>query len=75
MSVDRTLHFSSAVASKRSVMKRAERIAVMEDNGDFDPEKDSPLGLPKTRVKRSKAGGKSKKEEKPAEEGAEAASE
>ena len=51
MSVDRTLHIKSGVSSARNVLKRAERIALMADNGDFDTEEQSPLGLRKTRVK------------------------
>lgn len=75
MSVDRTLHMKSGIASKRNVLKRDERIATMAEAGSFDLEKDNPLGIPKTRVKHSRAGHKAKKEEKPAEgaEGAAAA--
>ncbi|MFW6155193.1 MAG: small basic protein [Planctomycetota bacterium] len=51
MSVDRTLHIKSGVTSRRNVLRRAERIAIMADNGKFDPETGSPIGLPKTRVK------------------------
>ena len=64
----------------RSVLSRAERIALLTDEGKFDPETDSPLGLPKVRVRHSKVGSKSKKEAAPAEgeavaEGAEGAPE
>ncbi len=55
MSVDSTLHIKSGIASQRNVLKRAERVAVMIDNGDFDQETSSPIGLPKTRVKARKA--------------------
>lgn len=65
MSVDRTLHMTLGVASKRNVLKRDERIAIMLEDGRFDPNT-SPLGLPKTRIKHSKAGMKTKKEEAPA---------
>jgi small basic protein (TIGR04137 family) len=69
MSVDRTLRVQGGMAAKRSVLKRPERIALMEESGDFDPENDSPLGLPKTRVKRRKAGGGAgKKTEEPSAE-------
>jgi len=77
MSVDRTLHIKSGVASKRNVLKRPERIAVLREEGEFD-DASSPLGLRKTRVRVSKAGTKGKKEEKPAvaaEPAAEAAKE
>jgi small basic protein (TIGR04137 family) len=51
----------------RSVLTRTERIARLTEEGKFDPEKDSPLALPKTKVRHSKAGTKTKKaEEKPA---------
>ncbi len=68
MSIDRTLHVKSGGGSQRNVLKRSERIALMTENGDFDPEANSPIGLMKTRVKHTRAGGKAKKEEKPAEE-------
>ena len=51
MSVDRTLHIKSVVSTARNVLTRAERIALMADNGDFDEDNQSPLGLRKTRVK------------------------
>ena len=71
MSIDRTLKTRGALIGQRSVLTRAERIAMLADEGKFDPENDSPFGLPKVRVRRSKAGAKSKKEEKPADEAAE----
>lgn len=79
MSMDRTLKVHGGLLRTRSVLTRAERIALLAEEGKFDPDKDSPLGLPKVRVRHSKAGTKSKKaaaepaaEEAPAE-GAEAA--
>lgn len=66
MSLDRTLKTHGGLASKRSVLTRAERIARLTDEGKFDPEKDSPMGLPKLKVRHSKVGTKTKKaEEKP----------
>ena len=62
MSIDRSLKVSSGLARTRSVLTRAERIAQLTDEGKFDPEGDSALGLPKVRVRRSKAGAKAKKE-------------
>jgi small basic protein (TIGR04137 family) len=69
MSMDRTLKLHGGLIRTRSVLSRAERITMLIDEGKFDPEKNSPLGLPKTRVKHSKAGTKTKKaaEEVPAE--------
>jgi len=71
MSLDRTLKTHGGLIKSRSVLSRAERIARLIDEEKFDPEADSPLGLPKTKVRHSKAGTKSKKaEEAPAAEGA-----
>jgi small basic protein (TIGR04137 family) len=50
MSLDRSLKISANLAGKRSVMTRAERIAKMEADKKFNPEKNSALGLPKTLV-------------------------
>ena len=76
MTMDRTLKLSGGLLRTRSVLTRAERIEMLTEEGRFDPDEDSPLGLPKVKVRTSKAGTKSKKEE-PAEgeavEGAEGA--
>ena len=67
MSMDRTLKTHGGLLGTRSVLTRAERIAHLIDEDKFDPQTQSPLGLPKTKVRHSKAGTKSKKaEEKPA---------
>jgi|ETNmetMinimDraft_26_1059896.scaffolds.fasta_scaffold173226_1 small basic protein (TIGR04137 family) len=74
MSLDRTLKIKGGLRGSRSVLTRAERIAFLTDEGKFDPEEDSPLGLPKVKVRHRKAGTKTKKaEEAPAVEGAEGA--
>lgn len=78
MSLDRRLKMHGGLKGARSVLTRPERIAKMIDEGKFDPETDSPLGLPKLRVYHSKAGAKSKKADAAVEgaegaEGAEAA--
>lgn len=66
MSMDRSLKTHGGLAKSRSVLRRDERIAHLIDEGKFDPEKDSPFALPKTKVRHSKAGTKTKKaEEKP----------
>ncbi|MCP4378814.1 MAG: small basic protein [bacterium] len=70
MSLDRTLKLGSELSGSRSVLSRAERIAKLTAEGKFDPESDSPMGLPKVKVRHSRAGTKSKKEA-PTEEGAE----
>ena len=67
MTMDRSLKNRAGLKGARSVLTRDERIAKMVEEGNFDEEKDSPMGLPKLRVKQSRAGSKSKKEE-PAKE-------
>ena len=68
MTLDRTLKTHGGLARTRSVLTRAERIELLVNDGKFDPEKDSPFGLAKTRVRHSKAGTKTKKAEEPAAE-------
>jgi len=68
MTLDRTLKQHGGLVRTRSVLTRAERIAQLTDEDKFDPETDSPLGLPKVRVKKSMAGKKKKVEEAPKEE-------
>ena len=65
MTMDRTLKVHGGLTRTRSVLTRAERIALLTEEGKFNPEEDSPLGLPKVRVRHSKAGTKSKKAEAP----------
>lgn len=48
MSLDRSLKTSGNLATKRSVMKRHERIAKLTEDRKFDPAKSRALGLPKT---------------------------
>ena len=68
MSMDRTLTTHGGLVKTRSVLTRTERIARLIDEEKFDPETGRPLGLPKVKVRHSKAGTKSKKaEEKPEE--------
>lgn len=54
MSLDRSLKTGGALASKRSVLKRSERIAKMIEDKKFDAKKNKPLGLPKTLVAKVK---------------------
>jgi small basic protein (TIGR04137 family) len=68
MTMDRTLKVHGGLLRARSVLTRAERIARLMEEGKFDPEEDSPLGLPKVRVKTSKAGSKKKDSKEEAEE-------
>ena len=61
MTMDRTLKSRGGLLGSRSVLTRAERIARLIEEGRFDPETDSPMGLPKLRVRHSRAGTKTKK--------------
>jgi len=73
MTMDRTLKIHGGLTRVRSVQTRAERIAHLIDEGRFDPQSDSPFGLPKVKIRHSKAGRKTKKvAEQPAEMAAEA---
>jgi small basic protein (TIGR04137 family) len=68
MSLDPTLKTHGGLRKSRSVLKRSERIARLVDEGKFDLEAGTPLGLPKTKIRHSKAGMKTKKvEETPVE--------
>jgi len=67
MSMDRSLKLHGGLIRSRSVLSRAERIKMLTDEGKFDPAANSPFGLPKVKVRHSKAGTKTKKEEAPAE--------
>ncbi len=72
MSIDKSLKTKGSLRGTRSVLTRTERIAILTEQEKFDPEKDNALGLPKTRVIRSKVGGKKKKAtDEEGEEGAE----
>ncbi len=75
MTIDRTLKLHGGLLRTRSVLTRAERIAHLIDEGKFDPQRDSPMGLPKVRVRHSKAGTKTKKAEEPKVEAEAAAAE
>ncbi len=78
MSIDPSLKNSNKLSGRRNVLSRAERVFKMREEGTFDPESDSPFGLPKYRVVQTKAGAKKKEEKVEQEElldaeGAEAA--
>lgn len=50
MSLHSSLKVSTgALATKRSVLKRAERIAKLQDSGTYDPKKKPVIGLRKTK--------------------------
>ena len=73
MTMDRTLKQRGSLLRTRCVLTRSERIAQLMEEEKFDPEADSPLGLPKVRVRHSRAGTKTKKAEEPTAETAEGA--
>ena len=55
MSLDRSLKTGGKLSSKRSVLRREERIAKMVEDKKFDPKTGKPLGLPKTLTGKGKA--------------------
>jgi small basic protein (TIGR04137 family) len=73
VSIDKSLRRKNTLARARSVLTRAERIAVLKEDGRFTDGR-SPFGLPKVRVLKVAKAKKVKKEEAAAEgeEGAEA---
>jgi small basic protein (TIGR04137 family) len=50
MSLDPSLKTKGALSGVRSVLTRAERLEKMRVDRKFDDKKNSPLGIPKTRV-------------------------
>ncbi|PHR92067.1 MAG: small basic protein [Blastopirellula sp.] len=66
MTIDSSLKIKRGGLSNRSVLKRAERLEKMKQDGTFDESTDSPLGIPKTKV--LKLAMKKKKKEKTEEE-------
>ena len=71
MSLHRSLKTKpSALNRHRNVLTRAERIARLMEKAGFEPEDDSPLGLPKV-ANRQIVTGKKKKAAKEEEEGGE----
>jgi len=74
MTLDKTLRVKRGAVSNRSVLSRDERIAKLKE-ADRWKEGDSPLGLPKVRVRKLqlKKKKKEKKEEGAAADGAVAA--
>jgi small basic protein (TIGR04137 family) len=55
MSLDRSLKTGGKLSSKRSVLRREERIAKMVEDKKFDMKTGKPLGLPKTLAAKGKA--------------------
>lgn len=61
MSVDRSLKSANSLSRHRNVLKRAERISYLLDDGRWDEEKDSVFGLPKVAHRKASVGKKVKK--------------
>jgi small basic protein (TIGR04137 family) len=51
MSIDKSLKKSGGLARSRNVLTRAERLAVLQEEGRWSPEK-GVLNLPKTKYRR-----------------------
>jgi len=69
MSLDRSLKTTGSLTRHRNVLKRAERIAILEDEDRWNPDQ-SVFGLPKVAHRKSIAGHKTKKAETTPTEGA-----
>ena len=51
MSIHSSLHGADSLVGERSVLTRIERLEKLQNEERFDPESDSPFGLPKVRTK------------------------
>lgn len=60
MSIDKSLRGGSRLQRSRNVLKRHERIDQMKANDNWSDEKNTALGLPKTRVVKAVIGKKKK---------------
>jgi small basic protein (TIGR04137 family) len=67
VSIDKSLKKPSGVIRARNVLKRGERIAVLKEQDRWLDDQ-SPLGLPKVRIKKVVAGKKKKKKKEDEEE-------
>ncbi len=68
MSIDRSLKTAGNLARHRNVLTRDERIAKLAEMGQFDEQKDNPIGLPKVGNRKVVTGGKTKKKKTEGEE-------
>ncbi len=71
MSIDRSLKTAGNLSRHRNVLTRDERIAKLAERGEFDTEKDNPIGLPKVGNRKVVAAGKTKKKKAGEEEATE----
>ena len=61
MSIDRSLKMKNSLVRHRNVLKRSERLEILEDEEKWSEDKDSLLGLPKVAHRKTVAGKKVKK--------------
>ena len=73
MSLDSSLKVGGGLSKHRNVLTRAERVAKLAELGEFDMEKDNPLGIRKVGNRKIVTGGKKKEKKEEGEEGAEGA--
>ncbi|MEM8737433.1 MAG: small basic protein [Planctomycetota bacterium] len=66
MSLDASLKSGGGLSRHRNVLTRAERVAKLVENGEFDLQEDSPLGIRKV-GNRKLVTGKGSKKKKEAE--------
>jgi small basic protein (TIGR04137 family) len=52
MTIDKSLKVKAGAVSNRSVLTRVERIEKLREAARWSPEENSPLGLPKVRVRK-----------------------
>jgi small basic protein (TIGR04137 family) len=52
MTIDKSLKVKAGAVSNRSVLTRVERIEKLREAGRWTPEENSPLGIPKVRVRK-----------------------
>jgi small basic protein (TIGR04137 family) len=63
MSLDSSLKIGGGLAGHRNVLTRAERVAKLAQNGEFDLESGDPMGLRKVSNRKVVAGKKKKKKD------------
>lgn len=64
MSLDASLKSGGGLSRHRNVLTRAERVAALVEKGEFDLEKDNPLGIRKVGNRKLVTGKSAKKAKK-----------
>ncbi|MEM6459458.1 MAG: small basic protein [Planctomycetota bacterium] len=67
MSLDASLKSGGGLSRHRNVLTRAERVAKLADNGEFDMAADNPLGIRKVANRKLVTGKSAKKKKEEAE--------